>query len=89
MSGHELAEVVGAACGLLGISAVICIAIWQLAATRRAKMAVVREQEYKDLAQRVAAVIEQNDTRLADLNSRLAKMQSQVDSMEKLLKDIE
>lgn len=89
MSGHELAEVVGAACALLGISAVICIAIWQLAATRRAKVMVLREQEYKDLAKRVAAVIEENENQLADLNSRLAKVQSQVDSMEKLLKDIE
>lgn len=89
MNGHSLAEVVGAACALLGMSAVICIAIWQLAATRRAKVMVLREHEYRNLAERVADVMEESEKQLADLNSRLAKVQSQVDSMEKLLKDIE
>lgn len=89
MDGHSLAEVVGAACALIGITTVISIAIWQLAATRRAKVTVIREQEYRKLAERMTEAIEGGNAQLADLNSRLAKVQSQVDSMEKLLRDIE
>jgi uncharacterized membrane protein len=89
MGGHDLAEVVGVACAVLGLSTIVSILIWQWSKTRRARLLAAREQDYAVLAERSSAAIEANESRLAGLTSRLAKMQSQVDALEKLLKDIE
>jgi hypothetical protein len=89
MGGHDLAEVVGVACAVLGLTTIFSILIWRWSEIRRARLLAAREQDYAVLAERASVAIEANVSELAELTSRLARIQSQVDALEKLLKDIE
>ncbi|MEV0400838.1 hypothetical protein [Actinoallomurus sp. NPDC050550] len=89
MGGHGLAEAVGAF-GLFALfTCVITVTIWQLAATRRAKVLVVREQEYRRIAEEALAAQRSTEQLLTELNGRVGEMQSRMESLERILQTVE
>ena len=89
MDGHGLAEAVGAF-GLFALfTSVITVTIWQLAATRRAKILVIREQEYRRIAEEALAAQRGTEQLLTELNGRLGEMQPRMESLERILQTVE
>lgn len=76
----------GEVAGVIGIfvllTVVIAVAISQVAATWRAKAVLAREEEYRKLAERAVRSQESIERQLADVQTRLQ-------SVEKVLKEVE
>ena len=89
MGGHDLAEAVGAFGMFTLFTSVITVTIWQLAATRRAKVLVIREQEYRRIAEEAVTAQRSTEQLLTELNGRLAEMQSRMESLERILQTVE
>ncbi|MCO6008834.1 hypothetical protein NE236_28050 [Actinoallomurus purpureus] len=89
MSGHGLAEAVGAFGMFTLATSVITVSIRQLAGTRRAKVLVVREQEYRKIAEEAVATQQSTEQLLTELNGRLTEMQSRMESLERILQTVE
>jgi hypothetical protein len=89
MTANDWSEVVGTFGVFALVIAVAVVAIWQGAATWRARAALAREQEYRTLADRSALVLESTERQLAEIGGRLAEMQSRLQSVERVLKDVE
>jgi hypothetical protein len=68
---------------------VIVVSIWQVAATWRAKALVVREDQYRSIAEKAVAVQESTERQLAEIAARLTEVQSRLQSLERVLKDVE
>ncbi|OMI37317.1 hypothetical protein [Streptomyces sparsogenes] len=89
MDVREWTEVVGA----FGLFALVItlptVIIWQFAATRRARIQVVREQEYRKLAESAAAAQQGTEERLKEISERLAEMQGRMESLERILQTVE
>ncbi|SHN45834.1 hypothetical protein [Cryptosporangium aurantiacum] len=75
MDGHEMAEVVGAVGIFTFITIVVTVTIWQLFATWRAKAALAREAEYRDLTARAVSSQEEANRQLADLRTRMERLE--------------
>jgi hypothetical protein len=82
MDGHEMSEVVGAIGLFVFATTVATVVIVQLFTTMRARAALSREAEFRQLAATAVAVQESTDRRLTDLADRLA-------SIERILKQVE
>ena len=67
------------------ISIILVVVIWQLAVTWRAKAALVREGEYRELAERAVAGNEETQRRLDGIASELAEARAQLIAIEKTL----
>ncbi|MEU0807288.1 hypothetical protein [Streptomyces sp. NPDC005970] len=89
MDGHDWTEVVGAFGLFALVTTVLTTVIWQFAATRRAKAQVVRELEYRKLAESATAVQQGTEERLKEISERLTEMQSRMDSLERILQTVE
>ncbi|MFD8380238.1 hypothetical protein ACFV2X_17095 [Streptomyces sp. NPDC059679] len=89
MDGHDWTEVVGAFGLFALVTTVLTTVIWQFAATRRAKVQVVRELEYRKLAESATAAQQATDERLKEISGRLAEMQGRMDSLERILQTVE
>ncbi|MER7794162.1 hypothetical protein [Streptomyces sp. NPDC097640] len=89
MDGHDWTEVVGAFGLFALVTTVLTTVIWQFAATRRAKAQVVRELEYRKLAESATAVQQGTEERLKEISERLAEMQNRMDSLERILQTVE
>ncbi|MGA8114428.1 MAG: hypothetical protein WCA46_12245 [Actinocatenispora sp.] len=89
MSGHAWAEVAGAIGLSVLTTTVLTVTIWQLAATWRAKILLARENEYRKLAQTSLLVQEATERRLAEIDERLARTQSRVETVERILREVE
>ncbi|KAK1178181.1 hypothetical protein B7755_008535 [Streptomyces sp. NBS 14/10] len=89
MDGHDWTEVVGAFGLFALVTTVLTTVIWQFAATRRAKVQVVRELEYRKLAESATAAQQATDERLKEISERLAEMQGRMDSLERILETVE
>ena len=74
---------------LLLVTAVTVVVIWQVAASIRARAAVSREQEYRRLADQALATQETAQRQLAELNDRMADIQTRMASLERVLKEVE
>jgi hypothetical protein len=72
-----------ATAGLLSI--ILVVVIWQLAVTWRAKAALVREGEYRQLSERAVAGHEQTQRRLDDISSQLSEATARLAAIEKSL----
>jgi len=72
-----------ATAGLLSI--ILVVVIWQLAVTWRAKAALVREGEYRQLAERAVTSHEETQGRLDGIASQLAEARAQLIAIEKTL----
>ncbi|WP_181905747.1 hypothetical protein [Microbacterium bovistercoris] len=65
--------------------AIVAIIVWQLAATRRAKYAIVRDTEYRALAERAVASQEALAAQLRDLDPTLTRVADRLAAIEKAL----
>ena len=74
---------------MLLVTAVTVVIIWQVAVSIRARAAVSREQEYRRLADQAVATQETAQRQLADLNDRMADIQTRMASLERVLKEVE
>ena len=72
-----------ATAGLLSI--ILVVVIWQLAVTWRAKAALVREGEYRQLGERAVASHEETQRQLAGITSQLADARARLIAIEKSL----
>lgn len=89
MDVREWTEVVGAF-GLFALVIILpTVIIWQFAATRRARIQVVREQEYRKLAESAATAQQGTEDRLKEISERLAEMQGRMESLERILQTVE
>jgi hypothetical protein len=85
MTGHGLAEVVGA----FGLFTVITVAIWQFAASWRAKVQLSREGAYQKLADSAMVVQEHTDIQLREIKLHLEDVRNRLASLERILKEVE
>ena len=89
MSSNDWTEVVGAIGVFVLVTAVVTLVIWQFGATWRARAALARDDQYRAIADKSALVQESTERQLAEIGGRLAEMQSRLQSMERILKDVE
>ena len=89
MTAQDWSEVAGTIGVFALVTSVAIVGIWQLAATWRARAALAREREYRTLADRSALLQEGTERQLAEIGGRLAEMQTRLQSVERVLKDVE
>ncbi|GAA1311398.1 hypothetical protein [Saccharothrix xinjiangensis] len=89
MSGREWQEAFGVAGAFILLTVVIAVTIWQLAASRRARFALHREQAYRSLAESAAVAQENADRRLTEIDKRLDEVRTRLGGIERVLKDVE
>ncbi|MFC8336530.1 hypothetical protein ACFUJX_05940 [Streptomyces rubiginosohelvolus] len=82
MSGTDWQEVFGVIGLFTLITVVVSVIIRQLGASWRAKAVLAREEEYRKLAEQ--SLVAQQLTEL-----RLADMQNRMESLERILKEVE
>jgi Tfp pilus assembly protein PilO len=71
------------------VTAVIVVLIWRRTTTTRAKALLSRESDYRDLSEAGAKAQETLSRQLESVDARLADMQSRLDKVERILKDAE
>jgi hypothetical protein len=71
------------------IALVIVVWAWQLVATRNAKAAVTSSDEYRRLSELAVTAQEHTDMKLGEVNMQLAQLRDQLESVQKILKDVE
>jgi hypothetical protein len=82
-------EVIGAA-GFIGVTVVVVtIVIWHLASTWRARAILAREHQYRTLAEKSVRIQEATQQHLAGIDGQLADVQNRMQSVERILKEIE
>ncbi|MFJ6636440.1 hypothetical protein ACIQMR_34460 [Streptomyces sp. NPDC091376] len=84
MSG-DWAGVVGAG----GVFLFLIVVAWQIAATWRARMLAAREEQYKQLAAKYAALLEDNVELHRRTLEELTQARISIVSMEKMMRSIE
>ena len=89
MDDHGLAEAVGGAFLFLGITTIACVLIWQLAASWRARAWLARDRESREAMERALQMQEPLQNHLNELNRRITHLQSAVDSLHRLLAEID
>ncbi|MGW8887409.1 hypothetical protein [Streptomyces sp. NPDC055749] len=85
MSGADWAGVVGAG----GVFLLMIVVVWQVAATWRARMLASREEQYKQLATKYAALLEDNVELHRRTLDELTQARASITSMEKMMREIE
>nr|WP_042195639.1 hypothetical protein [Kibdelosporangium sp. MJ126-NF4]CEL22135.1 conserved hypothetical protein; putative secreted protein [Kibdelosporangium sp. MJ126-NF4]CTQ92916.1 conserved hypothetical protein; putative secreted protein [Kibdelosporangium sp. MJ126-NF4] len=89
MSWRGWQEVIGVVGVFVLITVVLTVTIWQLAATWRAKANLAREQEYRTIAEGAVAAQQEVRRELAELNRQLTELRTRVDSVHRILSDVE
>jgi hypothetical protein len=79
--------VVGAAGVFLLLTTIITVAIWQYAATVRAR--VSGKSEYRALAETSVAAQAATERQLSEIRMSIADMRARIEAMEHVLKDVE
>jgi type II secretory pathway pseudopilin PulG len=74
--------------GLLGAYAFV---YWtrQLADTMKARAEVARSEEYKQLSELAVTTQEHTDLKLSEINMQLGQLRTQLEQVQKILKDVE
>ncbi len=75
--------------GAGGLFVLLTVLVWQIAATWRARMIAAREEQYKELAQKYAQLLEDNVEIQRRMNEELSAAQKSVSSMERMMREIE
>ncbi|MFI1992665.1 hypothetical protein [Actinoplanes sp. NPDC020271] len=73
----------------LALGAIAVVVILQIGASRRAKAALARDTELRQIAERAVATQEDTAGRLAQVTNQLAEMDQRVATVERILKDAE
>lgn len=82
-------EVIGAIGLFVLVTSAVLMIMWQFGATWRAKALLAREKEYHVIADKAVLVQESTERQLAEISGRLAEMQTRLQSVEHILKDVE
>ncbi|MFE9659099.1 MULTISPECIES: hypothetical protein [unclassified Streptomyces] len=89
MNPRDWQEVIGTA-GIFGtVFVVVTIAVWNMAATWRAKAVLARDYEYRTLAEQATRHQGAIEQRLIAIDEHLADLRTRVHSVERVLKEIE
>jgi hypothetical protein len=74
---------------LIVIASIVIVVIWQHHATRQATAAVLRDDEYKKLAERATTAHEQIVQELGAANAELSDLRGRVAEIERMMKEVE
>jgi len=67
----------------------LVLKMWQLRITRSNKAAVTSSDEYRRLSEMAVTSQEHTELKLAEVNMQLAQLRDQMDTVHKILKDVE
>jgi hypothetical protein len=67
----------------------LVLKMWQLRVTRSSKAAVTSSEEYRRLSEMAVTSQEHTELKLAEVNMQLAQLRDQMDTVHKILKDVE
>lgn len=73
---------------LLVIASILIVIIWQVFATRRASAALLRDDEYKKLAERGTTAQEHIAQELGAARAELADLRCRVAEVERMMKEV-
>ncbi len=83
-------------CGSVVIALGMAVGSWQLAASRKAKAAVTSgteyrglTEEYRRLADMAVTAQEHTDLKLGEITVRIDELRDQLESVQRILKDVE
>lgn len=88
-NGTEWPEAMIATAGVLMVTAIIVIVIWQIAASWRARVSVERETAYRELAGQSATLQEQLLAEQQRVASELGDVKTRVENIERILREVE
>jgi len=90
------AGVWAAAVGTAGVFLLMIVLVWQIAATWRARMLAAREEQYKQLAQKYAQLLEdnvelhrRNIEELSAARRALSSMEQKISMEQKVMREVE
>lgn len=83
------AGVWAAGLGTAGVFALLIVLVWQIAATWRARMLAAREEQYKQLSQKYAQLLEDNVELHRRSIEELTTARRSIASMEKMMREVE
>ena len=63
--------------------------IWQVRITRTDKAVVTSSEEYRRLSEMAITAQEHTELKMAEINMQLAQLRDQMDTVHKILKDVE
>jgi hypothetical protein len=88
---QEVAGTIQLAIVMAAIVIVIALVVkmWQLRVTRTDKVAVTSSDEYRRLSEMAVTSQEHTELKLAEVNMQLAQLRDQMDTVHKILKDVE
>ena len=89
MNSDDWVEIVGAIGLLALVITVVTVTLVQLGSIWRARVSVRREQEYRALAEQVLATQSNSERQLAVLNVQLGEISVRLESIERILKEVE
>jgi hypothetical protein len=89
MTGHDWSEAIGTFGVFALVISVLVVGMWQFGATWRARAVLARENEYRLIADKAVLVQESTERQLAEVGGRLAEMQTRLQTLERVLKDVE
>jgi hypothetical protein len=81
----QLAIVVG---GIVAALALV-LKIWQVRLTRNDKAAVTGSDEYRRLTEMAVTAQEHTELKMSEVNMQLAQLRDQLDTVHKILSDVE
>jgi len=67
----------------------LMLKIWQVRITRNDKAAVTSSDEYRRLSEMSVTAQEHTEMKLSEVHMQLAQLRDQMDSMHKILKEVE
>ncbi|MET7641957.1 hypothetical protein [Streptomyces sp. NPDC005438] len=89
IAAGDPAGVWAAALGTAGVFILLIVLVWQIAATWRARMLAAREDQYRQLAQQYARLLEDNVELHRRTLEELQQTRTSLTSMERMMKEIE
>ena len=76
------------ATAVIGVFGFLIVAVWQLAASWRARTSVAREEAYRKMAEEVVAAQRQTTQALEQMATELAGLRAQTTEVERMLKEV-
>jgi Tfp pilus assembly protein PilO len=75
--------------GILLVTTIVSVAIWQVFATGRTGLSAKREQAYRRIAEESAEAQRETAEQLTKATAELAQLRKQTDELERMLKEVE
>jgi hypothetical protein len=88
-SGTDWPDAMIATAGVVMVTAIVVIVIWQIAASWRARVSVERETAYRELVSQSAVLEEQLLAEQRRVASDLSAVRQRVENIERILREVE